>query len=334
MNLEPSLRGVAVAIVLVVAAAVVLAAVVVALVAAAGTGAGAVTLAAGGAGQGLRSAVGRGLPSTAGRGLQSDTGQGPPSAVGRGSLSAAEIVERYYRAFYYQGDDMIARVTMELIDADGGTRTRVMSMVRRDEADGGDQKYFIYFHEPGDVRRVTFMVWKYPGREDDRWIFVPAVDLVRRIAADDKRSSFVGSDFTYEDVSGRDVGAGGHRLLRQEELDGRLCYVVESLPREEVEYVERVSWIDVETYLPIREEYTDAQGEVYRVFTADRIETIPAADGNGATVYPTVVERTMTNRKTGHRTRVVFDEVAYDVGVDEDDFSERSLRRPPRRWIR
>src|SRR4030067_1387473 len=99
----------------------------------------------------------------------------------------------------------MARVPMNLIDKDGHARTRVMTMLRRDTDEKGNQKYFIYFHEPGDVRQMTFMVWKYADKEDDRWIFIPAVDLVRRIAADDKRSSFVGSDFTYTDVSGRGV---------------------------------------------------------------------------------------------------------------------------------
>ena len=111
------------------------------------------------------------------------------------ALSAARIIEKSQLAFYYQGDDMKARVTMDLIDKQGGRRIREMTMLRRDDSEGGKQKYFIYFHEPGDVRGMTFMVWKDPVKEDDRWIFIPAVDLVRRIAADDKRSSFVGSDW-------------------------------------------------------------------------------------------------------------------------------------------
>jgi outer membrane lipoprotein-sorting protein len=240
------------------------------------------------------------------------------------AMSADQIIERSQRAFYYAADDMRAKVTMQLIDREGGTRTRIMTMLRRDERDGGDQKYFIYFHEPGDVRRMTFMVWKDPIEEDQRWIFIPAVDLVRRIAADDKRSSFVGSDFTYEDVSGRDVTDDNHTLLREETLDGKAVYVVESIPKEVVEYSKRISWIDKQTLLPLKEQYFDAQDELYRVFTADRIEEI-----NG---WPTVTQRSMENLKTGHRTEVVFDSIAYDLGLEDKDFSERRMRRPPRAW--
>jgi outer membrane lipoprotein-sorting protein len=229
---------------------------------------------------------------------------------------------------------MKAKVIMELIAKGGGKRTRVMTMLRRNEKEGGNQKYFIYFHKPGDVRRMTFMVWKYPKKEDDRWIFVPAVDLIRRIAADDKRSSFVGSDFTYEDVSGRDVASDTHSLLRSEKLENRDCFVIESIPKEPTEYIKRLSWIDKKSFLPLKEEYYDAQNELFRVFTADKIEDIKVGEGTTENVFPTVTRRTMKNLKTGHRSEVVYKSVSYNLGLGNKDFSERHMRRPPRSWIR
>ncbi len=246
-------------------------------------------------------------------------------STGALAASAEEIMERSQRAFHYAGNDAKGKLTMELIDRDGGKRVRVLSMLRRNQENGGDQKYFMYFHEPGDVRRLTFMVWKYSAREDDRWIFVPAVDLIRRIAAEDKYSSFVGSDFSYEDVSGRDVSEDTHTLVREEKLGGRDVFVIDSVPREAAAFTKRVSWIDKEHFLPLKEEYFDAQNELQRVFTADRIEEI---------VYPTVTKRTMRNVKTGHRTEVTVNSVAYDIGLKGADFSERRMRRPPRSWIR
>lgn len=253
------------------------------------------------------------------------SGQEPPQDAGT-------IVSRSSAAFYYAGNDMRARVTMDLIDRDGGTRTRVLTMLRVDEAEGGNQRYFMYFHEPGDVRGMTFMVWKYPERQDDRWIFVPAVDLVRRIAADDAFSSFVGSDFTYEDVSGRDVNADTPTLVREERLGERPCYVLQRVPAAAADYARRLSWIDEANFLPLKEEYYDAQGTLFRVFTADRVEEI--ASGQGGATLPTVTRRTMRNLGTGHRTEVRFDSVAYDQGLAADDFSERHMRRPPREWTR
>jgi outer membrane lipoprotein-sorting protein len=256
-------------------------------------------------------------------------------AIGKDEqLSPVQIIEKSQLAFYYQGDDMKAQVNMELISKGGGMRTRVMTILRRNVTEGGNQKYFIYFHKPGDVRRMTFMVWKYPTKEDDRWIFIPAVDLIKRIAADDKRSSFVGSDFTYEDVSGRDVASDTHSLSRSEKRAERDCYVIESTPKEPTEYTKRLSWIDKKTFLPLKEEYYDAQDELFRVFTADKIEDIKSSEGTAENVFPTVTRRTMKNLKTGHRTEVVYKSVSYNLGLKDKDFSERYMRRPPRSWIR
>ena len=248
--------------------------------------------------------------------------------------SAVEIMERSQRAYYFAGADAKGMLTLELIDRKGSTRQRVMTMLRRNQDEAGEQKYFIYFHEPGDVRRLTFMIWKYPGREDDRWIYVPAVDLIRRIAAEDKYSSFVGSDFSYEDVSGRDVSEDTHGILGDDRLGDRNTFVIESIPREAAAFTRRVSWIDKDNFLPLKEEYYDAQEQLQRVFTADVIADITVGEGDERLIYPTVMKRTMRNVKTGHRTEVTVNSVVYDLGLEDADFSERRMRRPPRAWIR
>ncbi len=248
-----------------------------------------------------------------------------PAAAGA-QPSAAEIAERSLEAFYYAGDDMRVRVSMALINPQGKTRRREMTMLRKNFGSEGDQRYFLFFHAPPDVKGMTFMVWKDPAREDDRWIFIPSLKLVQRIAANDKRSSFVGSDFTHEDVSGRDVGDETHTLLRSEAMEGRRCYVLESRPEGRADYARRVSWIDEERWLPLREEYFDARGEKVRVFSSDEVEQVSG--------HWTVTKRTMSNLQTGHHTEVVYEEAAYDVGIEDSLFTERRLRQPPRRWIR
>jgi len=251
-----------------------------------------------------------------------------PASAGAGQTAptAAEIVARSQEAFLAPGDDMHARVTMRLVNEAGRERVREMTILRKD-LDDGTQKYFIYFHQPGDVRDMTFLVWKYEGRPDDRWLFVPAISQVRRIAANDSRASFVGSDFTYEDISGRDVDADTHTLVGEEACDGATCYVVESVPNDgDPEYARKVSYIDTTSFLSLKEEYYDGRGATIRVYTADAIEAIGG--------YPTVTARTMSDMTMGHRTEVVFESVEYDVGLDEDVFTERSLRRPPAAWTR
>jgi outer membrane lipoprotein-sorting protein len=135
----------------------------------------------------------------------------------------------------------------------------------------------------------------------------------------------VGSDFTYEDVSGRDLGADAYKLLREEAMAGRDCYVVESDPKTPSAFSRKVSWVDKTSFLPVKEEYYDVQNELFRVFTADEVKEIEG--------HPTAVRRTMKNLKTGHYTEVVFENVDYDAGLEEGLFSERSLQSPPARWI-
>jgi outer membrane lipoprotein-sorting protein len=249
-----------------------------------------------------------------------------PNGVSSAETNAQTIVSNSLQAFYYAGKDMRTKVTMRLINAQGQERKREMIMLRKNTGEAGEQRYYIYFRAPSDIKGTTFMVWKYLQKEDDRWIFIPAIKLVRRIAADDKRSSFVGSDFTHEDVSGRSLDDETYTLLRTEEIAGRTVYVIESKPKVQANYTRRLSWIDQQHWLPLKEEYFDARDQKVRGFTADQIEQV---DGHW-----TVTARTMKNLQTGHRTQTRFDDIKYDVGLKQNLFSERYLRNPPRKWIR
>jgi len=243
----------------------------------------------------------------------------------RAQMTAEEIVKRQQEAFLYAGDDFRAQVSMRLVDKDGNERRRKLTMLRVDTEGDASQKYYMYFHEPADVRATAFLVWKYLDKDDDRWLFIPAIKLVTRVAAKDAQSSFVGSDFSYEDISGRDLSADTHTLSREEEREGKACYVIESAPQSASAFARKVAWIDKTTFLPIREEYYDVQNQLAKVFTADEIVEVSG--------HPTVMRRTMTDVKRQHHTEVVFEEVAYDTGLEESLFSERYLQKPPAQWI-
>ncbi len=243
------------------------------------------------------------------------------------AMTADEVMRKSQAAFLYQGKDFKARVMMKLISKGGQERVREMTMLRKNYgAPGGDQKYFIYFFQPADVKDMTFMVYKYPGRDADRWLFVPSINMVRRIAAKDKYSSFVGSDFTYEDVSGRDIEEDTHNILKEEKYGGKDCHVVKSTPKAaDMEYSYKQSWIDKASYLPLKEEYYDKRGELYKVFTADEIKEIKS--------FPTVTKRTMKNLQSGHMTQVSYTKADYGLGVEDSLFSERFMKQPPKKWI-
>ena len=243
------------------------------------------------------------------------------------AISAEEVMKKSQAAFLYQGKDFKARVMMKLISKGGQERVRELTMLRKNYGEaGGDQKFFMYFFQPADVKDMTFMVYKYPAKDDDRWLFVPAINMVRRIAAQDKTSSFVGSDFTYEDVSGRDIQDDTHAIVKEEKLGARDCYVVKSTPKAgDVDYSYKVSWVDKGNFLPLKEEYYDKKGELGRVFSADETKDIKG--------FPTITKRTMKNLHSGHRTEVTYTKTDYNIGIEDSLFSERYLKQPPKKWI-
>jgi outer membrane lipoprotein-sorting protein len=242
--------------------------------------------------------------------------------------TAEEIMKKSHMAYYYAGEDGLAQVNMVLTDKKGKERTREFTMLRIDEEEGGNQKYYTYFKKPSDVARMTFMVHKATDGNDQRWIYVPAVDLIRPISADDKNSSFVGSDFSYEDVSGRHWSEDSHILVEESTLDEAPVFVIESTPKDTKYngFAKKVSYIHAESYLPLKEEYYDDKGEMIRVFTAERIE-----DMDGIT---TVTLRRMENLKKGSNTTVEFADVDYNVGMTDDLFTERYLKNPPRQYVK
>jgi len=239
--------------------------------------------------------------------------------------TAEEIMKEAHLNMYYSATDGRALVNMELTDKRGKVRKRSFVMLRLDIEDGGEQKYYTYCTEPGDVRRTGFMVWKDPAADDARWIYIPALDLVKRISAKDKGSSFMGSDFTYEDVSGRHWSDDLHELLREEVVGGRDCFGVQSVPKEADDFARKVTWVSKDWMLAEKEEYYDKKGKLFRIFRADEVKEIGG--------IPTVTRRSVENAKKKSSTVIYFVDVEYDVGLEEKLFTERYLKAPPKKYI-
>lgn len=248
-------------------------------------------------------------------------------------LSVDEIVRRTNRVAYYQGADGRAQVAMTIVDDQGRERKREMTILRRDEpgppdtADDeycGDQYFYVYFHRPADVNKMVFLVWKHLDKDDDRWLYLPALDLVKRISAADKRTSFVGSHFFYEDVSGRHIADDEHALVETT----KNYYVLKNVPRDpkSVEFAYFKMWIHRQTFVVVKTEYYDRQDKKYRVYEARKVEMIQG--------HPTVTHARMTDLRTGGYTDLEYRHVQYDVGLPEEIFSERYLRRPPKKYLR
>ncbi len=253
-------------------------------------------------------------------------------------LTVDEIVDKTNYVSYYQGYDGRSNVKMDIVDNQGRTRKRQFTILRWDEPDPdlskkelpkdtdycGEQKIYAYFHRPADVYETVFMVWKHLQKDDDRWLYLPALDLVKRISANDKRTSFVGSHFYYEDVSGRNVNDDIHELVDTTEN----YYVLKNTPKDKelVEFSYYKMWIHKDSFVVVKTDYFDEQGNKYRTYEALKVENIQG--------YPTVTKSKMSDMKSGGHTLMEYSGVEYNIGIPEDIFTERYLRRAPRKYLR
>ena len=216
---------------------------------------------------------------------------GAPADAGD-SKDATQIVNRTNIAQYYAANDGRALVRMKIVDAKGRSQRRQFAVLRRDVKDAGDQNYLVVFDQPADVRNTGFLVKKHAGKDDDRWLYLPGLDLVKRISASDERTSFVGTHFFYEDISGRHPAGDEHELLETTDTE----YVVKSTPKSSkgVEFAHYTLRIDKKTFLPRKIEYVNDAGEVYR-----RIETVKVTTIQGR---PTITRLKVSDLESGGYT--------------------------------
>ncbi|NQV32295.1 MAG: outer membrane lipoprotein-sorting protein [Phycisphaeraceae bacterium] len=229
-----------------------------------------------------------------------------------------EIVKKANLVAYYQADDGKAKVTMTITPKQGPKRKREFNILRKDVADGGDQNYYVYFLNPPDVRKMVYMVHKHVDKDDDRWLYLSAIDRVNRVAAGDKRTSFVGSDFLYEDVSGRGLDQDVHELTATTETQ----YVVKNTPKrpDSVGFSYYTVAIDRANYVPMKMAFFDKSGKLYRSIESTEVEEV---DG-----FVTVLKSVVKDLRTGSQTEMAFSKVKFNVGL-KDIFQERYLKRAP-----
>lgn len=234
------------------------------------------------------------------------------------ALSALEIMQRVDQRD--DGETRQSDTTMTLIDQHGSKRVRKLRSYSKDYP--GETKQVMVFTEPSDVKGVAHLNYEYDeiGKEDDTWLYLPAMRKVRRIAGTARNDYFMGSDFTYDDMGDRKPEEDEHRLLREEARDGATCWVIESTPKDSHDmYGKRVSWVrqdnDVINYV----EYYDRQGKLLKTLTISDIKQI---DG-----YWSAGVMEMHNMQDKHRTRIENHNVIFNRPIDDHFFRVSTLER-------
>ena len=234
------------------------------------------------------------------------------------SPSGQEVMTRVHER--PQPVDVSGSLTMTLENSRGDRRVR---SVEQYAARFGDvEKKLLVFTAPADVRDTAFMNWTYddPRRQDDQWIYLPALRSVRRISAERKSDSFMGSDFSYDDLGERHPDLDTHRLVGTETIDGRTVYVVESVPRDgSSAYAYTRSWVADEIWIGLRREFYGASDTHLKTLTIDDYGEV---DG-----FWTIERMTMRNEQSGHSTTMELSNLRFDTGIPEHTFTERTMTR-------
>lgn len=238
---------------------------------------------------------------------------------------AEAIMTRNYLATKYS--DSRSDAHFRLINKSGMERVRETTGETKLIPGTTDTRRLVTFNAPADIKGTKTLLIEHSKSDDDIWIYLPALKKVRRLVANNKKDAFVGTDFSYGDVIGHKVEVWNHKLLREEKADGKDCYVILSTPKtpqttENSGYSKRVSWIDKRSFIAVKGENYDTQGEPLLKITGEEIQQVDAKNDKWQ-----AMKLTAENVQTGHRTIIEFKNFMANIGVKEDAFTTRSLER-------
>ncbi|HUF23649.1 MAG TPA: outer membrane lipoprotein-sorting protein [Vicinamibacterales bacterium] len=246
-----------------------------------------------------------------------------PQGESRAHAIARQVRERD------TGRDSRVAMRMTLVDRRGRERQRALIIRGLRGGPGrpvpGDRT-LLHFTLPNDIRGTGFLVWEHPDADDERFLYLPSLGRVRRIAGSEAQESFVGSDFTYEDIGGRQLEDYTYTLLSENETwtapDGsrHAVWRLESKSRKAgARFPRIVSLVRKDLDIVVHAEIYNRRNEKQKTFAAKQIEKIGR--------YWTVTSMTMSDALEGTRTDLVVEKAEYNVGLGPDDFSRVQLER-------
>jgi hypothetical protein len=227
------------------------------------------------------------------------------------------------------GRDSRAEMKMRLFDRHGRTRERAMTLLALRGTGGQGDRTLVRFTYPNDIRNTAFLVWEHPDADDERFLYLPALGRVRRIAGEEKQESFVGSDLSYEDIGGRKVSDYTYTFADRNAMwvapDGSRhpAWALESRAKDAAaEYPRSISLVVKDRFIVAHAELFNRRDEKTKTFDVRRLEQI---DG-----IWTVMDLVANNERDRTRTELTATSVRYNVGLTDKDFTRRELEAPPR----
>ena len=242
---------------------------------------------------------------------------GAVTEIAAQELTGKEIIKKVYEQ--PTGDDQVADLTMTLTNKSGKQRVRKIKQYTKDL--GTVEKSIMFFQSPADVKNTSFMNWTYDSdKNDDQWIYLPALKKTKRISSDSKSDYFMGSDFTYDDLGDRKLDADTHTLLRSEKIAGVDYYVVESVSNDEdYMYSKTITWIRKDNFIGLKKEFYDEDEDLLKILSIKEFKKI-----SGILV---ITNSEMKNVQKDHSTTMELKNIEINTGISDSKFTERMMIR-------
>jgi hypothetical protein len=225
------------------------------------------------------------------------------------------------------GDNAIADQQMILIDKRGKQRKRTIRAFSKDQ--GADEYVLIYFLSPADVKDTGMLTYDYddPEKDDDQWLYLPALKKVKRIASSKKNGSFMGSDFSYADMTSRPLEHYEYTLMKEGEVNGVNVWQIEAIPNNEDEisetgYSKSVLFVRQDNYVVIRAVHWVKDGARLKYMDVKKLEKI-----DGIWVPTEMHMTTKKGKTTLHKTILTATDVRFNQALDEQHFTTRQLEK-------
>ena len=237
-----------------------------------------------------------------------------PEVKGLGIAKEADTRDNGFQNF-------TADMLMTLKNRHGRESSRKIRIKTLEVENDGDKSLTI-FDTPKDVKGTAFLNSTHTQGDDDQWLYLPALKRVKRISSRNKSGSFMGSEFSYEDISSQEVEKYTYKWLRDEVYEGRECFVSERYPvdKKNSGYSRQVTWMDKAEYRAWKVEYYDRKNFHLKTLTIGEYQQY-------LDKYWQPDEMNMVNHQTGKSTRLEFSNYRFRTGLNGSDFSKNSLKR-------
>jgi len=244
------------------------------------------------------------------------------------ALEPKEIMQKVYDR--EDGNNAIMDMEMLLVDSKGDQRQRTVKSWRRDAGAGGkDAETIMFFLEPADVKNTGFLTYDYDdsSKDDDQWLYLPALKKTKRIASSDKSSSFMGTDFTYADMTKRNINNYNYTLVKEDVVEGNKVWVIEAVPandreREETGYSKSIAFVRQDNFVVVRGVSVLQTGGKVKYMEIRKLEQI-----DGIWVGTETVMTTKKDKAVEHQTILKSRNIQFNQPLDNELFTTRRLEQ-------